>query len=62
MTEDTSTEIIKQPIIGIDNSTSGQSAGWKLWKTWLQNQKFSETREVLQQYREVCMGICNANL
>ncbi|RKO70992.1 oleate hydratase [Sphingobacterium puteale] len=33
MTEDTFYgDNTKAPIIGIDNSTSGQSAGWKLWK------------------------------
>jgi oleate hydratase len=33
MTEDTFYgDNVKAPIIGIDNSTSGQSAGWKLWK------------------------------
>jgi oleate hydratase len=33
MTEDTIYGDNKNaPIIGIDNSSSGQSAGWKLWK------------------------------
>ncbi|ERJ57986.1 oleate hydratase [Sphingobacterium paucimobilis] len=33
MTEDTAYgDNTKAPIVGIDNSTSGQSAGWKIWK------------------------------